>query len=280
MHPSQSVCRIALAACLASPGACARTHPPLAASNRLVIRAELLDARSRSFDCGKLGYDCSVVSYRPIAVREGDYSGRRLYVVHSCSEELLPINPKDTTALETFAIGDLYDLVLAKLQPSDWSTSAGTTIADRFEDKETPRYHALRTLRASGPPPVGLQKPSGCYSLLVTDYSPAMNLGEDKMFVDLPARIAVGEEPVHGLADRWRVSPGPNTPSKIVTMMRGWWEHAEGGRVRIVWTNGFSGVSVLLGLDGDTWRGQATTFWDFPRPEQTARVELRATPCW
>jgi hypothetical protein len=186
--------------------------------------------------------------------------------------------PEGAGSLTVFAVGDLHDLVLAKLPLPDWSTPTGPRIADRFEDKETPRYRALRTDQASRSGPVVVEKPSGCFSVAMTNYSPAMNLGEDEVFVRFPTRIALGEEPVDGVADRWRVSPGPDTPSEIVNMMRGWWEHTEGGGVKIVWTNGFSGVG--LELAGGTLRGQAKTFWDFGRPEQSAKVELHRTLCW
>jgi len=116
-----------------------------------------------------------------------------------------------------------------------------------------------------------------------------MNLGEDAIFVRLPPRIIAGEEPIEewvgcepidGVADRWRISPGPETPPEMVMMMKGWWEHAAGGGLKIVWTNGFSGVDVLLAWADGRWRGQATTFWDFGRPKQSAPVELQRTPCW
>lgn len=289
MHESCSRQYFALLLCLAAAEGCARRHAPVVASERLVVRAELVDRGVRPLlDCeiaygetvSAITHAASVMTYRPVAVREGAYSGERLYVVHGCPEMPRSMYPEGVGSLTVFAVGDLHDLVLAKLPLPDWSTPTGPRILDRFEDKKTPRYRALRTDQASRDDPVVAEKPSGCFSVAVTDYLPARNLGKDEIFVRLPTRISLSEEPFDGVADRWRLSPGPETPSEIMNMMRGWWEHAEGGGVKIVWTNGFSGVDLTLASASGTWRGQAKTFWDFGRPEQNAEVELHRTVCW
>ena len=151
--------------CLAAAEGCARRHTPVVPSERLVVRAELLDVGPRLFDCGRLGYESSVVSYRPVAVREGRYSSERLYIVHSCSEPLRPMYPNGAGSVEALAVGNFYDLVLATPRLPNRTISAGSSISDRFEDKETPRYRALRTDPASRNGAVVLEKPAGCYGL-------------------------------------------------------------------------------------------------------------------
>lgn len=275
--------------CLVAAEGCARRQSPVVASERLVVRAALVDRGARPLSDCDIAYDgsvsgithvASVMSYRPVAVREGTYSGERLYVVHGCPEMPRSMYPEGGGTVAAFAVGDLHELVLTKLPLMDGATRSAPHISDGFEDKEMPRYRALRADQASSDNPVVTEKPSGCFNVKVKAYSPPMNLGEDEVYVRIPSKVSMGEEPFDGLADRWRLSPGPDTPPEDVEMMKGWWEHREGGGVRVVWTNGFSGVSITLASANGTWRGRATTFWDFGRPAQSTEVEFHRTPCW
>ena len=51
------------------------------------------------------------------------------------------------------------------------------------------------------------------------------------------------------------------------------------GSVRLVWSTGFSGLTMLLQPRGDTLEGIARTFWDFNRPTQTAAVIATRVSC-
>ncbi len=61
----------------------------------------------------------------------------------------------------------------------------------------------------------------------------------------------------------------------------GSWSTTNGRDLDIGWSTGFSGVTAHLetGDDGATLKGEAETFWDFPREHQKAPVTGERVEC-
>jgi hypothetical protein len=137
---------------------------------------------------------------------------------------------------------------------------------------------SLRCSSAGGSHGTAAEETSGCYQLRVTNWQPPLQLGGDLQFVLPPDRIHLTlERPERA----WRkgsyvVTPAPGSRDTIYTS--GEWL-VSGGRVEILWTTGFSGLTMELSAGRNGLRGTARTFWDFPRPTQTAAVEGTPVPC-
>jgi hypothetical protein len=119
---------------------------------------------------------------------------------------------------------------------------------------------------------------SGCYEMKVSDWQPRLPLEGDAEFITPPDRIHLElEKPERG----WRkgsylVRPLPGSRSSI--FRSGEWVFSD-DEVRILWTTGFSGLTMDLSITRHGLRGLAHTFWDFPRPTQTAAVEAKRVSC-
>lgn len=92
-----------------------------------------------------------------------------------------------------------------------------------------------------------------------------MNIGEDAVFVTPPLHIAMDLAAVK--------SPFSQSARKLYPTLHtdsdrdeAFWEFHADGAVRLVWTTGFSGVTVTLAPHGEALTGSARTFWDFGRP--------------
>jgi hypothetical protein len=118
---------------------------------------------------------------------------------------------------------------------------------------------------------------AGCYELRLTQWSPALSLGDDLIFVAPPSRVALTTTPDHTWDEHaFRVNPeGGATPS---IHKSSYWT-SDTHRVHIVWTTGFSGLTMDLEQRGLDLIGTAHTFWDFDRPRQTSHVVATRVPC-
>jgi hypothetical protein len=118
---------------------------------------------------------------------------------------------------------------------------------------------------------------AGCYELRLSEWNPAISLGEDKKFVTPPARVELTTTPEQTWDKRgFRVTPaGGGTPS--VHTFAYWTSDAH--HVHIVWTNGHSGLTMDLEAQGSDLVGAAHTFWDFDRPQQTSDVVATKISC-
>lgn len=119
----------------------------------------------------------------------------------------------------------------------------------------------------------------GCYELALSDWQPNLKLGEDVIFITPPHRIQLFAEPGK---EGWEsngyiVKPAPGVRASI---HRGaWWLPKGPTTIEIVWTTGFSGLSMSLKLEGSELRGKAFSSWDFDRTKQTAEVVARRVDC-
>ena len=58
-----------------------------------------------------------------------------------------------------------------------------------------------------------------------------------------------------------------------------YWRSFTDGEVRLVFSTGFSGLTMRLRLEGANLVGTASTFWDFIRKAQKAKVQATKVPC-
>jgi hypothetical protein len=119
----------------------------------------------------------------------------------------------------------------------------------------------------------------GCYELALSEWRPNLKIAEDRIFITPPHRIQVfAERGTKGWEEEgYIVKPAPGDPGSI---HRGsYWLPKGPKSIEIVYTTGFSGLSMLLNIDGELLRGKASTFWDFTRKRQTADVVARKVDC-
>ena len=120
--------------------------------------------------------------------------------------------------------------------------------------------------------------PGQCYEVQLGAWAPRLALGVDTAFTVPPHRFRVEARTDSGLgrgASLVRALPGAEGP----VHSRGRWAVVRPDSVEVLFTTGFSGLVLRVRRNGATWRGIASTFWDFPRPTQTASVSLAPTAC-
>jgi hypothetical protein len=118
---------------------------------------------------------------------------------------------------------------------------------------------------------------AGCYELQLSQWSPAITLGGDEIFISPPSRVALTTTPEHTWDEHgFKVTPaGGAKPS--VHKFSYWTSDAH--HVHIVWTTGFSGLKMDLEERGPDLVGTVHSFWDFSRPRQTSHVVAKRIPC-
>jgi predicted amidohydrolase len=146
------------------------------------------------------------------------------------------------------------------------------------------RFAILAALVLGGAVRAGAQSalqspgPGQCYEVQLGTWTPPLDLGEDTVFRVPPRRFRVDARPDPMLGPQaypLRTLAGAAGP----VHSRGWWSAVRQDSADIVFTTGFSGLVLHVHRDGGTWRGTASTFWDFPRQRQTAQVTLASTTC-
>lgn len=123
------------------------------------------------------------------------------------------------------------------------------------------------------------EKIQGCYELTLSAWRPNLSLGEDAIFLTPPHRIQLfAERGTQGWeSEGYVVKPAPGEEPSI---HRGsYWLSKSSHSIEIVWTTGFSGLVMGLKIEGTDLRGEAKSFWDFPRGRQTAQVTARKVEC-
>jgi hypothetical protein len=119
----------------------------------------------------------------------------------------------------------------------------------------------------------------GCYELGALSWKPDLKIGEDEVFITPPQRIQLLAEPgsVGFEKNGYLVRPAPGFPKSI--HRASYWESTGPRTIEVVFTTGFSGLSMKLKVEGETLRGEAKTHWDFPRRKQSAQVNARKIEC-
>jgi hypothetical protein len=137
----------------------------------------------------------------------------------------------------------------------------------------------LRAQEQRKPELVKPENIQGCYELTLSAWRPNLNLGEDVVFVTPPHRIQLfAERGTQGWeSEGYVVKPAPGVKPSI---HRGsYWSPKSSQSLEIVWTTGFSGLAMILKVEGTDLLGEAQSFWDFPRRRQKADVTVRKVEC-
>jgi HEAT repeat protein len=121
-----------------------------------------------------------------------------------------------------------------------------------------------------------------CFDLALAPWTPNLGLGEDTVFSTPPMTVRFTRIKNSWFASEdelsFRVAPAKGAQMSVHGP--GFWTPVAGkDSVSIVWSTGFSGLSMKLAVTADALRGEAETFWDFPRPRQTSRVTGVRVPC-
>jgi hypothetical protein len=117
----------------------------------------------------------------------------------------------------------------------------------------------------------------GCYELRLTQWSPSIALGADIAFITPPPRVELTAIPDRTWDPHaFRVTPAAGAAPSV--HRRAYWT-SDGRHVDIVWTNGFSGLTMDLEERGPDLIGKAHSFWDFSRPGQTSDVTATRISC-
>ena len=106
----------------------------------------------------------------------------------------------------------------------------------------------------------------GCYELKLGRWWP-WSFGEDTKFVTPPSKVRLFPEQGTDGFEKYgfviREIP-PATGSAPGRRKSSFWLVKSDNHVQLIWTNGFSGVSLNLGRHGDKLRGWAHPHFDFP----------------
>jgi len=119
---------------------------------------------------------------------------------------------------------------------------------------------------------------AGCYQLNLGRWWP-WGFGEDNQFVTLPQRIELlskqgteGWEQGHLLLRAMPNTFGRKGPS--------FWEARDDNRIELVWTDGFTGVTIDLRKEKHEFRGKAHPHFDsFALIQRIAYVKMRKITC-
>lgn len=117
-----------------------------------------------------------------------------------------------------------------------------------------------------------------CFEVIHGEWSPALELGGDSIYLGLPSRVLFTRNP----PPSWRLEEGfqlETAEGALPSIHRvRQWRTSESG-VDVVWSNGFSGVQGTFKLGEKTIEGTLRTFWDSSRPTQTADARLVPVKC-
>jgi hypothetical protein len=128
--------------------------------------------------------------------------------------------------------------------------------------------------RASPPPRV-----AGCYDTHLGTWAPSLAIGGDIVYMTPPARVRLWSQfsPERRWDSAYAVTPIGSLESRAHKF--GIYRVVNRDSIEVTFSNGLSGVTLALGARHDSLVGVATSFWDFPRPSQSAAVLLVKRPC-
>jgi len=141
------------------------------------------------------------------------------------------------------------------------------------------RAATVQAAARTEPDPLAPENIQGCYKLHMSPWRPDLHLGEDSVFIAPPRAIQLfAERGTKGFeTNGYVVRPAPGFKP---TIHRGsYWQPKAPDAIQVVWTTGFSGLSMVLKPEGQNLRGTAKTSWDFNRTEQTADVFAQRFAC-
>jgi HEAT repeat protein len=121
-----------------------------------------------------------------------------------------------------------------------------------------------------------------CYELSLAPWTPRLDIGVDTIYSTPPMIVRFTRVYNDWFAEEGKLSFRVLPANRADMSVHGpgfWTPVTKKDSVSIVWSTGFSGLTMKLAVAADSLRGQAETFWDFPRPQQTAQVMGRGIPC-
>jgi len=129
---------------------------------------------------------------------------------------------------------------------------------------------------AALPAPESLQ---GCFKLKMSPWRPDLHLGRDSAYITPPRAIQLfAEQGTKSIeTNGYVLRPAPGARPSI--HKASYWRIKGPEGVELVWSTGFSGLTMLLRPEGQNLRGQARTSWDFNRTAQTADVFAQRIAC-
>jgi hypothetical protein len=118
----------------------------------------------------------------------------------------------------------------------------------------------------------------GCYAVVVGAWQPPVELGRSAISLVPPAHIKLTRvRGTRGWANRhFIVVPILGATSQHQGI---YWDVTPEHEVRVVFTNGFSGLTMSLRSTSAGLSGSATSFWDSGRPSQSASVTAKRVAC-
>jgi len=122
------------------------------------------------------------------------------------------------------------------------------------------------------------QRVKGCWAIQLGEWQPKTVYGNDSIYVTPPAKIELQDKYYYDYpGNRWNVLPANDAQPSVHNIV--FFQPIGTDSIAIVWSTGYSGLSMRLAISQDTLRGTAATFWDFDRPQQTATVLLVRIEC-
>jgi hypothetical protein len=136
----------------------------------------------------------------------------------------------------------------------------------------------LVLLVAPAMPAFAVDADKHCYNVHLAAWKPAMRLGGDEIYTTPPQSIALTSDVTRIMSGRKEFAITAALGAKPSVHRLAYW-YPDGEKIELVWTNGFSGLSMDLTRTQSGFRGVAHTFWDFDRSAQSSDVSLQEVPC-
>jgi hypothetical protein len=115
-----------------------------------------------------------------------------------------------------------------------------------------------------------------CYALRTGDWAPPSGQKLDVTHAPPPVVQLDTQQVDHGVEKRNRL--GPNIPALGQRGLAPSWTHLGPDTLQLLWSSGYEGVFVTVGVRGDSVSGSARTFTDYGS-ETLARVTGWRTAC-
>jgi hypothetical protein len=118
---------------------------------------------------------------------------------------------------------------------------------------------------------------AGCYDLRLARWWP-WAMGKDTALVTPPERIQLELERGNRSFEKDKLLIR-QIPLQKESRRSSYWLPEDKNEVLLIWTDGFSGVSLRLTRNGNKLHGWAHAHFDFPRPPHVAHVTAELISC-
>jgi catechol 2,3-dioxygenase-like lactoylglutathione lyase family enzyme len=125
----------------------------------------------------------------------------------------------------------------------------------------------------------GSEQEARCYKLEMTEWKPAINLEGDKIYSIPPEAIELTSNRLRVVGQEEIFAIFPALGAKPSVHKIAYWYADSGKLIHLTWSNGHSGLAMVLVRTKDGLVGTAHTFWDFERQVQTSSVLASKVAC-